>query len=547
MKKRALCILTALMMVFCLSSSYFAGTIATADENYLELPASGYLEDGGYYRLDSDVTNKSALGVKSGTEVTIDLNGHSLSSESTNVILISGGTLNLIDSSSDGGGSLVQTTNTTNTYAIKISNGGTLNMSGGTVSGSYGIYSNSTGCNINITGGKVVGTEHAAIYNTNGTITVSGTTPVEISALTTKSVTEAHGIYCASGNVLSITNPNAYVCTKSTASSAKAIFKSSLANATITAGYYSTDVTSYVPEGYECVDSGNSDYPYVVKAKTLMPEYYGNSLTLDGEVGVTYYFDMTGQENPDIYTLQVQIEGEEETRTVAAIEPKTVDGLYCYRYTVYVNPDQFGSTIYATLTDGTNSSETIEYSVETYCMHAISTEGWEPEAELCKALLNYGYYASLYTGTECTNSLSDVSGWTDPVVGEWTADLSGYSGTGTEGVSKALILGSSVVIRLYIEKGTTEISDVLTFGDAVLERHSVTDENYEYYVEFKVPAKDMVNTQTVLKNGEEFTSYSVLSYVYNALKSDETAENLSNLCKAIYYYSVVAYNYNGWR
>jgi len=543
MKKRVLCILTALMMVFCLSSSYFAGIIATADgETYKEITSSTTRLTSGTYKLTDDVTVKNTLTVASGEDVTIDLNGYTISTSTTDrVIHVNTGTLTLIDSSEDGKGSVVQ--NHKGYYAVRVSGNGTLNMCGGNISGPIGVYVYKG--TANITSGTITGTETYAIQADEGAVTISGNGKVNILA-SNESDKTAYGVYHKYAVTVTISNPNTYV--RSESSSAAAIEPvTKVSTKAITAGYYSTDVSNYVPDGYECVESGISDYPYVVKAKTLMPELYGNSLTLDGEVGVTYYFDMTGQENPDIYTLQVQIEGEEETRTVAAIEPKTVDEIYCYRYTVYVNPDQFGSTIYATLTDGTNSSETIEYSVETYCMYAISTEGWEPEAELCKAILNYGYYASLYNGKECINSLSGVSGWTDPVVGEWTANLSEYSGTETNGVSKALILGSSVVIRLYIEKGTTESSDVFTFDDSVLERYSVTDDNYEYYVEFKVPAKEMVNTQTVLKNGEEFTSYSVLSYVYNALKSDKTSDNLSNLCKAIYYYSVAAYNYTGWR
>lgn len=62
MKKRVLCILTALMMVFCLSSSYFAGIIATADgETYKEITSSTTRLTSGTYKLTDDVTVKNTL------------------------------------------------------------------------------------------------------------------------------------------------------------------------------------------------------------------------------------------------------------------------------------------------------------------------------------------------------------------------------------------------------------------------------------------------------------------------------------------------------
>ncbi|MCD7732714.1 MAG: hypothetical protein LUH56_04675 [Oscillospiraceae bacterium] len=351
-----------------------------------------------------------------------------------------------------------------------------------------------------------------------------------------------YGIYCNSSTTLSITNSNAYVGAYSSNLAVKA---SSSSKATIIAGHYSTTVTNYVHEGYTCNETDDADYPYVVTADVELPALYGETLTLDGSVGVTYYFNMTDQTDPDAYALVASIDGTDETQTVSASGSMAVDDAVYYRYTVYVNPTQFSSTISAYLTDGTNSTATYDYSVATYCKKAIERD-WD-ESDLCKALLNYGDYATAYYSGISTCSLDGVDGWIDPVAGEWTADLSKYSGTETEGTAKALLLGDSVVIRAYMTSDVASESDVFTVGGTVLEKQALENESYAYYVEFKVSAKNMSKTFTVMKNGEEFTSYSVLSYVNNVISADSSDTALSNLCKAIYYYSVAADDYTGWQ
>lgn len=538
MLRRFVCILTAIAMIFCLSLSNFAGLTVFADdeEAYSEITSSSNVLTSGTYKLTSDVTLSKYLQIESGVEVTLDLNGHKVSGSDKYVIRIYG-TLNLIDSSADGSGSVVNSSTSSGTYGIYIY-GGTLNMHGGTVSGVYGIYPYSGECTISITGGTVEGTRNSAIYykSSSGSLIISGTDRVEIVSKGTS--TGMYGIYCVT---LSITNPNAYV----SANSSNGFVKATSSKSTITAGHYSTTVKNYVPDGYTCSETDDADYPYVVTADVELPALYGETLTLDGSVGVTYYFNMTDQTDPDAYTLVASIDGTDEIQTVSASGSMTVDNAVYYRYTVYVNPTQFSSTISAYLTDGTNSTATYDYSVATYCKKAIE-RGWD-ESELCKALLNYGDYATAYYSGISTCSLDGVDGWTDPVAGEWTADLSKYSGTETEGTAKALLLGDSVVIRVYMTSDVASESDVFTVGGTVLEKHALENESYAYYVEFKVSAKNMSKTFTVMKNGEEFTSYSVLSYVNNVISADSSDPALSNLCKAIYYYSVAADDYTGWQ
>ncbi len=547
MRKRFGCILIALVMVFCLSSGSFSDVTVFADEEIYTISSSSKVLTTGTYRLSSNVTLKNFLQIDSGEEVTLDLNGYELSGSGTRIIIVKGGTLNLIDSSEGKTGKVTNTSTSTSTHAIGISTNGTLNMNGGTVSGAYGIYTtdSSSIATVNITAGTVKSTKRAAVYCYKGSVDISGTDEVEITADSNDS--QAYGIYTVSATI-TISNPNTYVCTSS---SCALIKESTSADVTITAGHYSADVTSYVPEGYSCNKTDDTDYPYVVTAdveepEVVLPELYGETLTLDGTLGVTFYFSMEDVESPANYTLSAKIGDDGEEQTVYASDSKTLsDGVEYYRYTVYVKPNEFSTTIYACLTDGENTTDTYEYSVYDYCINAIEN-GWE-ESGLCKALLNYGDYASAYDPGISQYSFEDIDGWTDPVAGVWDVDLSEYDGTDTPGVAKTILLGSTVAIRLYLTSEVASEDDVFTVDGTTLELHSVDDINYSYYIEFKVPAKDMDTTFTVLKNDEEFTTYSVLSYVENIIGTGTYDTVVVNLCKAIYYYSLEASKYTGWQ
>ncbi|MCC8131668.1 MAG: hypothetical protein LIO72_08040 [Ruminococcus sp.] len=564
MFKRISCILTVLALVLCLSSGSLAGITAVADEDvtYIEntTSSSSVTLTDGTYKLNSNITVK-LLNVTG--DATLDLCGYSITSSNGYVVLVNGGTFTLIDSSTEKTGAIINTLTSTTKCGIKISSSGTLNMNGGNISAPRGIWV--ANGSATITSGTVQATKDYGIYAEDGSVVISGTDKVEIYAQSTNS--SYFGI-CCSPATLAISNPSAYI---GSGNSSNAI-KQNSATKVITAGYYSNDISNCVYAGYSCVASGNEDYPYVVKSDT--PEVdeddegdadsgdgeeeedswlYGFSLRLDGAVGVNFYFDTAEMGAPEGYYLVARIgEGGEEEEICSYseytdyVEDETGNTyeVNCICYTVYVKPNQFSDMIYVYLTDGTSVTDTYEYSVDTYCLEAINKN--LEETDLCKALLNYGYYASIYDSESGTNILDDIDGWVDPVAEEWTVDLSSYSGTTTDGVAKTLILGSSVVIRLYLTADVADDNDVFTFEGNTLEKYAIDDEYYSYYIEFKVPARKMSEMLTVSKNGEEFTKYSVLSYVNNVINSDEYDDALKNLCKAIYHYSVAADNYSGW-
>ncbi|MCD7822638.1 MAG: hypothetical protein LUG86_01260 [Oscillospiraceae bacterium] len=287
-------------------------------------------------------------------------------------------------------------------------------------------------------------------------------------------------------------------------------------------------------------------YPYE-EYLALGTKFYGRALTLDGEIGVTYYFTLAGVENPDDYYLTAAI-GSGSTTKYELDDTVTISSTgitYC-RYTVYVKPTDLTLTITATLTDGSSTVAVSNYSVSTYCTKAIENEdgSWSDATKaLCEAVLNYGYYLDLWIDGTNTSNIDTILGldseWSDPV-GTGNVDLSSYSVTsdGVEGKSLALD-GEGIFIRIY---GIDTSKTYTVSGKDVLTGTHVT---YGDYIEFKVPAKEMDKIFTIYADGEKYTTYSIYSYINNTI-TNSTDENLVNLCEAIYYYCEAAKSYTEW-
>ncbi len=125
----------------------------------------GAIPDGSYY-LSENVTASDNLTVNG--DVTICLNGKTLSMDAYNVTITSGATLNIYDCATTG---IVQMT----TQYIDVSQNATLNLYSGTILGPDGsTYENSVVCNgtFNMYGGNVDGIV-GVLVNAGGTATIN--------------------------------------------------------------------------------------------------------------------------------------------------------------------------------------------------------------------------------------------------------------------------------------------------------------------------------------------------------------------------------------
>ena len=119
-----------------------------------------------------------AITIGSTTDITLDLNGKTLSSN-VSTVTVDGGKLTVMDSV--GTGKIVTSDNSGNCEAVAVKNSGTFTLKSGTIQGlCYGIYAYTTGGNIFVEGGKVEVTNtdssltSIAIAVGNGKATITG-------------------------------------------------------------------------------------------------------------------------------------------------------------------------------------------------------------------------------------------------------------------------------------------------------------------------------------------------------------------------------------
>ncbi|MCD7886934.1 MAG: hypothetical protein LUG44_04875, partial [Clostridiales bacterium] len=108
-----------------------ADVIVQAAADGTKLTDGGTLSAGSYY-LEDDVKLTTDITIASGTTVTIDLCGHTLTGTGSGSVITVNGTLTLTDS---GTGGTVTGGSATNGGGVYVSSTGSFTMSGGTISG----------------------------------------------------------------------------------------------------------------------------------------------------------------------------------------------------------------------------------------------------------------------------------------------------------------------------------------------------------------------------------------------------------------------------
>ncbi|MCD8006221.1 MAG: hypothetical protein LUF29_04505 [Oscillospiraceae bacterium] len=203
------------------------------------------------------------------------------------------------------------------------------------------------------------------------------------------------------------------------------------------------------------------------------------------------------------------------------------------------------------MTDSSTTVSVSDYSVYQYCEAAItSDESDELYAvkDLCEAVLVYGYYAEIYAGEENSTlpgnlttilgsdwlTTNDVVTWDNPEIEAISSDPD---------VTKYLALDSN---GIYVIFEVTDTASTYTVNGETLE---VKYDNGTYYIEYRVPAKEMSKAFTVYIEDKVYDTYSVYTYVSNIISSynAENAEAVKNLCKAIYFYGEESAAFSGWR
>ena len=238
--------------------------------------------------IESTTTSTTLPTFESGKEITLDLNGKTLTYYQT---LKNNGVLNIIDSTADKNGVLANAS----TSDANISNTGTINIISGTVTDVYETIYNNSGGTVNITGGEVkaAGNNYITIgiYNNNGKVNITGGKLTVNSTYTGgTSGTCVYGIYNGNNNnkvkventEINITSAKtgAYFIYSYSAKEAELLINNGTINVT---GTNSSAYFSYY--GKNTINGGN--ITVVSQTAGAVGLYYGTNTVTGGKITVT--------------------------------------------------------------------------------------------------------------------------------------------------------------------------------------------------------------------------------------------------------------------
>ena len=298
-------------------------------------------------------------------------------------------------------------------------------------------------------------------------------------------------------------------------------------------------------------------------------ELVGYSLSLDGDIGVNFYMDLSAEiANSSTAYMEFEIPG--NTTTVQRVyvndqnDPskafalqKTVEG-YDKTYYVFkcrVAAKEMTSQIKARMyeSEGGKTGDQYTYSVKDYADYLLAHTANNPTfleaAELVKKMLNYGAYAQRYFDKNPTDLANDGLDDADKVLGDVTVtapqtafnlpDEITYEGA-------TLSLKSETTLSLYFKSEHT-----LTFTVDGKTVEPVLNGDYQVARIRGIPANELCESFELNISAENLSgsvTYSPMNYcssvlIQAAATPDEPASNLENVIKALCLYAQAANDY----
>ncbi len=389
--------------------------------------------------------------------------------------------------------------------------------------------------------------------------TVDGVT-MQDGVLTAESSTESkNGVFTVTAGVLSVDLPIEFV-----GESEQEHTCDHSGNTNTDDGDCTTDVTCSACGAV--IAEGNTTHAYddgvCTVCGTLNATLVGSDLTLDGNIGLNFYFELDEAivssgtalvrftlENGKVIEIPVS-EG--------VLDITTVAGKTLYVFTCELNAKQMADIVIAQVIMGEKASAQYPHSIVGYANTIIANaenKYTDKEIALVKAMLNYGANAQLNFGyntehlanaglTEAEKSLSNV---TKETFESYKVTAKTVEGIGTFAGSD-LVLESETTLNVYFKPADGVKIEDLTF--TVGDKTVTPVKSGEYYVisitnitsseldtEYEISVNDGTASGTF--------QCSVFAYCYSVLSdtTDTYTDELKDTLKALYLYNEAANTY----
>ena len=298
---------------------------------------------------------------------------------------------------------------------------------------------------------------------------------------------------------------------------------------------------------YGCNQAGYS-IPYTPVPRV---QFIGNSLSLAGDIGLNFYYDLPDWILADegAYIVFTDENGTEiEKIYFTEEEDPFINDDGHYRYSVQFAAKEMGEEVTAQIfsSDG-EECEAVTMSIQGYVKKAFQTKNANL-INLMKAMLNYGAAAQVEFEYNTDNLVNNIMDEADRVLATADADAYAHKITGTDADlsihGTSLILDSETSIRVYFNVAEGKAVEDYTFTIDGEPATPIAKDGRYYITLTNIAAKDLDVWHTFCIGGIT-VEYAGLSYVARVQEVASSDADLMNLANGLYAYSQAAEVYFG--
>lgn len=283
---------------------------------------------------------------------------------------------------------------------------------------------------------------------------------------------------------------------------------------------------------------------------------YGYTLSLEGDIGVNFYMDLSGTELSNDAYMKFTIPNGNSTSVqkvyVKDALQKPAGEKTCHVFKCRVSPKDAASPIKAQLIDGENSSKVFSYSVRQYAeylySHRYENDEYERAARLVQALMCYCTCAQDYFAV--AREFFDYT-WKNFYQIENVAIDAPEKIVALDNVPGVTFVGAKLSLRSETElKLYFLCEDDTTFSCANGDIETITDGEYKVVVVRNINARDIGKSfqiKAIRGTNSGLVQYSILNYCDSVVNSSEYTDLLKDTVRSLvyYYHETVKYAANG--